>query len=280
MHFLEWSGEPVKVIERKIDNTKKEITFTCVFLNKPYEYYARDETPPIAVTLVSLIPTGAGGMSIEWTQSDEADHLGYKVYFATTIGEWESESCNSYGTSPLDIKNPVIVDDNATLTIYGLSLGITYYFKIVSYDTSYNDSLDSNIVSQATYSSAANKYYVQGVDSTGLTLDSQNNAQGTAPTGFTVYGPGSLFGTATYEYTAAYESSLIENITEISWTGTGDVWFQWRSYDGTTYSSWTAVSDASGDHEQAVSGDYVQYRFLWSSVLWSLPDSIIITGIE
>jgi len=76
----------------------------------------------------------AVGVSISWNDNAESDLAGYKVY---------------YGTAPHTYRNTLDVGPFTSAVIDGLSSGTTYYFAVTAYDTSGNESADSQEI-QAT----------------------------------------------------------------------------------------------------------------------------------
>ena len=145
LSFGPFIREPCQITSFEHDRNKEKIKIESEFLNTPNEVYSRDTEPPGQVEIISA-EAGTNSVSLTWTASAETDHVGYTLYFTVTPGEWESEYCN-LGQSPIDIKNPSTDDGYNILTIYELNAGSVYYFKITSYDTSFNESDDSNIMS-------------------------------------------------------------------------------------------------------------------------------------
>jgi hypothetical protein len=146
LRFDTFYGEPCLVLEREPDTNMNTIKWKCLFLNTPHERVARDVTPPNTTQLVYATAI-AGGVVLEWAQSDAVDHMGYRVYFTTTPGEWRSEICNK-GQSPIDCKTTALSDKGLiSQTLIQLNAGTTYYFKITDIDTSLNESDYSNILS-------------------------------------------------------------------------------------------------------------------------------------
>lgn len=145
LRFDTFYGEPTLVLEREPDTNTDTIKWKCLFLNLPEERVVRDTTPPD--TLPLLYATGVtGGVTLEWSKSDAVDHLGYKIYFTSTPGEWKSELCN-YGQSPIDNKSTTLnANGLIELSILQLNPGTTYYFRVTDIDTSLNESDPSNVL--------------------------------------------------------------------------------------------------------------------------------------
>jgi len=277
--------EPIRVTKLVKDKDKKLINIEAIFLNLPVNAYARDVEAPIPVELMSVIG-GDRTLFIKWTQSAEDDHLGYYVYITSTPGEWETEFCNM-GRSRIDIKNPSTIEGYAYVVLSQLNNGTRYYVKVTSYDTSFNESEDSNILSATPFAATGfeNVYMLQGdpyID--GLTLDITNAEGGTVPEEFTTYED---FDIPEFSdvIAAIYESDRHHKtggFTSIEWKAAGDpedVKFQYRTYDGSDWSDWSAAIDAVGVKSQSISEEYFQYRFIFYSTFWSDSDSVIVRDI-
>jgi hypothetical protein len=79
--------------------------------------------------------TGTGGtISLAWDANAESDLAGYRLYYGTASGVYD---------------HPVDVGKVTTYTLTGLTKGQTYYIVVRAYDTSSNESADSNPVSGA-----------------------------------------------------------------------------------------------------------------------------------
>jgi len=279
--------EPIRVTKLVKDNDKDLILVTAVFLNLPVNVYARDVIPPTPIELRSVIGSDRQVL-IKWSQSAEADHLGYYIYFTSTPGEWESEFCNA-GRSRIDVKNPDTTPDGyAYITLSELNNGTEYYVKVTSYDTSFNESEDSNILSAVPFAGIGllNMYMIQGDPYLNtLTLDATNAEAGTVPDEFTIYDD---FDIPEFDnvITAIYESERfykIGGLTSIEWKAIGDandIKFQYRTYDGTDWGSWSTRIDAIGLHSIDISGaSYFQYRFVFYSPSWADSDYVIVRDI-
>lgn len=121
----------------------------------------------LLIGLVMQCPDSAWatGVSISWNRNTESDIAGYKVY---------------YGTSARSYQNTLDVGPFTTAVIDGLNSGTTYYFAVTAYDTSGNESADSQEV-QATIPAATPTTYT-------LTVTRGGTGSGTvttSPTGTT-----------------------------------------------------------------------------------------------
>jgi len=286
-HFDNFIGEPTKTARIQYDRNTGKLDIEGEFLNLPVNVVDRDIEPPSPVELIAVLPADGSLVAI-WTISIEDDHVGYYLFFTSTLGEWLAELCN-LGRSYIDIRNPDTVEGYNIIQIYELNNGTEYFFKVRSYDTSFNESDPSNILSAIPCDNGdENKYKIQGdpyID--GLTLDVLNGEGGVAPvSGFTFYG-GAKYGEVYYEATAIYESSQLyrpNGFGTIEWRAIGDsedIMFQYRtSDDGTTWSSWSTAVDAIGIKSQNLgSVKYFQYRFIFRSTYWADSDSVRVTNI-
>jgi len=145
LSFAYFSREPVKIIKLARDRDKRTITVSAYFLNLPINVAVRDSTPPEPVELISVDGVDEGVL-VKWTQSQEADHVGYEVFITSTKGEWKNEFCH-LGRSPIDVKNPSTVDGYAYTYLRQLNNGTEYHVKVKSYDTRFNKSAFSNSLS-------------------------------------------------------------------------------------------------------------------------------------
>lgn len=274
LNFSPFINEPVQVMKIAKDESKGEIKISGEFLNVPHEYYSRDETPPAKVELVSVLPMGDGGISVKWSKCTAADIAGYLIYITTTKGEWTGEKFSG-GVSPVDVKSPSqAADGNLYKSIYQFNSGTKYYFKVVAYDSSFNKSAESNVLSCYAYTSGyLNQYYLQGFFCDKLALDIANAAAGAVLSDppADVY-PADL--PATVNYCAAYESGLLfnnEGFSYIAIQGTNKIYFQYRAYSSGAFGSWT-IPEAVMTGAKVISGNYIQYRLLFASENWSDSD--------
>ncbi|NHZ87089.1 MAG: hypothetical protein GWP19_14650 [Planctomycetia bacterium] len=284
LRFGDFVGEPMRITKKKPKVEKGIIEIEGELVNFPVVHYVRDSTPPVNVELIEVFPLADGRLFIKWTKSLETDHLGYNIYFTTTLGMWEQEQSN-IGQSPIESKNPTDTGDGFVSIIVGdLNSGTKYFFKITSFDTSLNESEYSNVLSEVSrVSDIENILRLQGIIYSGLTLDVSNALLGSVPSGFTTYGD-FLYDSANYEVTAIYESMLL--INNDGWSSliskgvgdSGDITFQYRVYnqDTATFGSWGSEADAIGLKSFSISGTAFQYRFIFKSPNWSNADSIIV----
>ena len=105
----------------------------------------------IAVAMLFTQLVHAYGVSIGWNENAERDIAGYKVY---------------YGTATRDYQNMLDVGPFTSAVIDGLSGGVTYYFAVTAYDTSGNESADSQEV-RATIPAASPESYALTISKTG-----------------------------------------------------------------------------------------------------------------
>jgi hypothetical protein len=281
--------EPVKIIEIKIDPDKGSVDIKGEFLNTPTSYYVRDEEAPDAPLLQEVLPMYDGGLCIKWSLSTETDFVGNKIYFTATPGEWWSEYCNM-GISPIDEKGSSMTDDGFRYKmLYQFNNGTEYYFKVTAYDTSFNESGYSNILSAIPYEASTqyqNMYCCTGDPFVaGVSLDVSNTQGGTVPSGYLTYDDGT-YDDDVYEYNSFYETHILKSEEDTGFTSvtvncisvSGYIYFQWREYFPATdtFGAWSAATDTTGVYTHTISGDSVQLRFLICSGLWSDNDQVLI----
>lgn len=131
----------------------------------------------------------AYGVSINWNRNSESDVAGYKVY---------------YGTTAHNHQNMLDVGPFTTAVIDGLNGGATYYFAVTAYDTSGNESADSQEV-QATIPTPSSTIYT-------LTTTKRGTGTGTVTTSPT----GTTFSAGTAVTLTATPNS---NSTFAGWSG-------------------------------------------------------------
>jgi len=282
---LNWTPfirEPVRLIERELDKNSGLIKCKVEFLNLPEEYYDRDVTAPDPVELIAAIASSSGTVVIKFTKNLDTDWLGYRIYFSSTPGVWYSEICN-YGQSPIDCKSTALSDDGYIYYIISqLDNGTEYFFKITTYDTSFNESEFSNMLS-ATPETGQNEYRVTGNLATGYSLDQANNSAGTAPDEWLTWGEAIL--PITLSPAACYESSLRYKdggFSIISWRGVGtdnNITFQHREGDTPALGSWSTAINAIGNNSVVLTKEYMQYRFNFNCQNWTDTDYFYIKEI-
>ena len=96
--------------------------------------------PPRPVTLFDPTAVGETTVSLEWSQSDELDFNKYQVAVSTEQG---------FNITDQDIKDTLMLRNQTTSLITGLSSNTTYYFKVRVRDVT-NFYADSNEVSAVT----------------------------------------------------------------------------------------------------------------------------------
>jgi hypothetical protein len=177
------------------------------------------------------------------------------------------------------------IDGDCYAMLYGFTAGVTYYFKIVSYDNSYNESEASNTatVTIPPPLNNENMYFTQGDLFSGITLDANNRNSGTMPEGFTLYDE-SDYDAGTYGVTAIYESHLLYNIAAIRTYGgadtENDIQVQYRIYENGSFGAWSEVTNAVGYTNIVTGGNTVQVRFIFNSPTLTDDDYIYISQVE
>jgi len=283
LRFYPFNGEPCLVLERQVNDNNKTIKLKCLFLNLPTVIYARDTTPPNPPELVAVIPVN-GGYLLKWSKNESADHLGYKIYFTTTKGEWNSEYSN-LGQSPIDVKPDAYTFDGYLYQyISQLHLGTTYHFKITAYDSNFNESDFSNVISTNTTLDITelNQYKVHGdILINSLTIDKTNSLKGVILGSWGAFpytlpfnlNPGCVYTSGIYHKP--------EGLTYLIFTALGNTGFQYRfSYDGVVWSEWSTEVSVSGTNTLTLDNiPYFQYRFILSPITWLDNNYIFIRNI-
>lgn len=287
--FPPFQGEPCLVIGREPDIGNRTIQFNFLFLNTPHQNFVRDVTPPSAPVLLGVYPEERG-IAVKFTIDPDSSHLGYKIYFATSLGEWKVEECN-WGKSPIDKKAPTYTSDGYIGHLLAqLNPGVRYYIKVTAYDKNRNESSPSNIMSARTADNSPLRLYVQGdIYLSKITLDQANQAMGGIPGAWTKYDD-SHYDDVNDELGGMYQSEILYNEngwTSLSWTSAGDsndIRLQYRT--GNTLAainaaSWSGESNAITNTSLSISGlpKYIQYRFLFYSATWWDSDFVYIKGV-
>jgi Fibronectin type III domain len=102
----------------------------------------------IAITIGEAL--GQESVSLAWDQDTDPTVVGYKLYYTTSSGLLVAGR-----TAPISGATSGSVGKVTSLTVSGLSGGVTYYFSLTAYNGSGIQSVLSNVVSAAyTYASA------------------------------------------------------------------------------------------------------------------------------
>lgn len=99
----------------------------------------------IVFVLVNLtLPAFGREITLYWEPSPSQDVYGYKVYYQQGTPQLPLNGTEAdQGASPIDVENSLVA------TISGLEETAVYYFSVTAYDSNYNESTFSNIVSTA-----------------------------------------------------------------------------------------------------------------------------------
>jgi hypothetical protein len=289
-------GEPVRLTSVVYDPNNRTVACEGIFLNLPVNVVSRDETPPEAPGIIEVLPLH-NGIFVKWTANTETDLLGYRLYLsAGSPGSWNGLMTN-LGPSPIDVRNPSLsVDGYCYKEIYELVAGATYYVKATAYDTSFNESEDSNIMAGYALpytTDNENLYSCDGDLYSGITLAILNPHSGTVPadgTDFTLY-DSDYYDMLYLGPTAIYESLILwngagETVSSIVVKGfadrVDDIKVQWAEYDPVTDSlgTWSALVSCVGTCILSPGKEYVELRFVFYSTSWSDTDKALVTEIN
>lgn len=288
-------GEPVRLTSVVYDPNNRTVTCEGIFLNLPVNVVSRDETPPEAPLLFEVLPAHRG-LFIKWSQNTETDLLGYKLFLsAGSPGAWVGLMTN-LGESPIDVRNPLLTLDGYCYQQVGeLVAGATYYVKVRAYDTSFNESEDSNVMAGPTLpytTDSENLYSCDGELYTGVSLDITNPHSGTVPGGedFTLY-DSDYYDMLYLGPTAIYESRIlwngdgdtIESLTVKGYADrVDDIKVQWAEYYPTTDSlgAWSTLVSCVGTCILSPGVAYLMLRFVFYSTSWSDTDKALVTEIS
>lgn len=98
----------------------------------------------ILVLVNSTLPAFSREITLFWEPSPSPDVIGYKVYYQQGTPQLPLAGTEAdQGSSPIDVENSLMA------TISGLQETAVYYFSVTAYDSKYNESTFSNIVSTA-----------------------------------------------------------------------------------------------------------------------------------
>lgn len=147
LYFGDFVNEPCKVTSKKFDYKAGVIEFEFDFLNIPVEIVERDTTPPDPPALHS-VEVIDNGLRVKFTQNQEADYIGNKIYFTASNNYYGEYSAK--GLSPVDSKTTELIDGLLQVDILRLSPGISYKIYVTAYDSDRNESDPSNVVEAST----------------------------------------------------------------------------------------------------------------------------------
>lgn len=283
-------NEPIRITQIEYDSAGKIYNIEGEFLNLPINVVERDIVSPEAPHIVSAYPYYYS-IIVKWDKNNEDDLLGYYLYFsAGSPGEWETLE-TSKEISPVNIKNPQqAADEKNYYLIYELPIGL-YYIKMKAYDTSYNLSDDSNILTcelLEVYDVQENFYNCYGNIYTGIYLDINNSEGGHAPSEFILYDEYN-YDVIHLECAAIYESFIFgvkgRTIDTITIRGSADdendIKMQYAEYDPVTETigSYSEMVSVVGQKIITINKTYVRIRVIFYSTRWSDTDSVYIFDI-
>lgn len=286
LNFDYFYQEPVRVEEKSNDKENNKITFKGIFLNTPNAVVERDVEPPAVPELYAVIPF-KNGVYLKWSQNFEVDYIGNLVFWTESLGSWFTSSSH-LGSSPARVPSPTLLPDGYVGCFVGqLTNQLRYYFKVQSYDNSYNYSADSNIMNCVPYytSSGENFYRVDGDIVNGLILDINNSRNGTPPTGYPTYGTYNYSG---YNYAPCsyYESDEFYNPDGWSYLRFGvvssdkiKIKYKTKQTSSASWSSWSGEMDALDGIINFTGQQYFKFAVIFYSLLWSDPDKFYVKEV-
>ncbi len=290
MRFAPYTREPAMLTSIK-ENSNRTLSIQAELVNYP-PVVSLDIVPPDPVQLLSAIPDN-GAVWLRWSKANEADVVGYNIYFTSSDGYWRDEVING-AISPKAVTPGSIIylESDCLYKLEGLQNGVRYYFKIACFDTSYNISRFSNIISAAPYDTQAalyeNKYMIAGSLFAGLSLNIANSENGSVPTEWA----GQFYDAAHYDEiyyapTAIYESFWLQSdsgfasLTFIGHGDIGDIMLQWRADNNGSYTPWSDPVNACGVIDLGTQGSKkVQVRAIFNAPLWSDPDGLTLRSLQ
>lgn len=188
VNYKHLQREPMRIIEKKINQKKKTITIKAEMVNFPFAVIDRDKEPPDAVILTDVKYGIENSVELYWTQSGDESFKQYIIEFSTSITDFEKEFSNE-GYSPLSVVTPVIKEGLCTYKLSGLKENAIYYFRVKVMDLAWNIGNPSNVHSLK-FKAIEKPYYTaefyrcEGDVVNGLTFV---DGVGTAPSGYTTY---------------------------------------------------------------------------------------------
>lgn len=280
--YGDYTREPFLITSIEPDSEKHTKKIKGEFVNLPVNYVTRDIEPPTESIIDTVLPLMTG-VFVRYSECLDVDFSYYKLYFASTVGNWDTE-LSHLGRSPITARPIVRTPDGFRYTeLYQLNPGVKYYTKISTVDTLNNESDTSEIKSaNAMALQSENWYMCQGHIYTGVTLDNSNAKNGTPLSGQEVYGTAE-YDTSIYGYTATYESFVFaqsEAFSRIQVKAQGLVYLSVsESVDGITWGSWSTHELITPQIVHTLSNKYFKLRLLFASRSWADTDRAYITEV-
>jgi hypothetical protein len=170
--------------------------------------------------------------------------------------------------------------------VYELKAGAIYFVKLKSFDTSYNESNDSNVLSCSTFNYVENFYCCSGSIYNGLSTDIYNSLNGYVPDRFLTYDDFddpdcdySKIITAAYQSGSMYNHNVFQSISFDSICDVGNITFSYKnSNDGLSWSDWTAEENVDNSYH-VMTGKHVIFNLLFYNPNWSNSDSVRVKSI-
>lgn len=288
LRFSPFTREPVRVVSMKPARDKRQIEFTCEYVNSP-QVVTLDLTAPDPVQMFEALYF-EGAVFLKWSHSTATDLMNYKLYFSTSEGYWGDEfNAGKFSPITIPVSSISFIDGDCFYIFDPVDAEKTYYFRVSAVDSSYNESGRSNVVSVTAPSAAEelyeNRYNLAGNPYQGFTLDMSNPGSGTGLSEWAEYDTAE-FGTAEFAPTAVYESAIIRKSAGFgllvfrSVGDTGDVMIQYRPYTEGVFGAWSTLTDAyAGSFLDLQRAEEVQWRVVFNSPNWSDVDKFIVREV-
>jgi len=289
LRYSPFTREPVRVTAFKPSRDKRQIEFTCEYVNYP-QIVALDLVAPDPVQMFEALYF-EGSILLRWSHCNKSDLMLYKLYFSTSEGYWGSEF-NGGRFSPITIplSSVTFLEGDCFYKFTPVDPDKTYYFRVSATDTSYNESEKSNTASAAVPSADEqlfeNRFNLAGNPYQGFTLDISNPAAGEGLAEWAEYDTAE-FDTDVFAPTAVYESAVLRKVSGFnllvfrSVGDIGDVVVQSRVYNNEVFSPWSDIVDCYGLSNISLQGkEYIQYRVIFNSPHWTDTDKFIIREVS
>lgn len=292
VNYKHLKREPIRIIERKVNQNKHSVNIKAEMVNFPYAVIDRDKTPPIPIALIDVTYGIGNSVELYWTRSNDSGLKQYIIEFSTSITDFEKEYSDE-GYSPLPVENPIMKDGLCTYKLSGLKEDAIYYFRIRVADSSLNISEPSNVISLQFQSLTAPSilpqlYHCAGDLINGLSFQ---DGVGVAPSGFITYDFVN-YDTALYSYAGIYTSGFytcyggFKKVTFITNQPAEYYVVQVSEYKDGVSSAWTNLNSYTAGTVYTFEADFtdlptiIQFRVLFAPLNYSNTYSIQLNTVN